>query len=162
MAKIVRAMQSLDVDPVYSIEVVAHRAPWSREIIHDCILVGYDCRVLELQENASSKIISYVIARYYANYCHVLNLCVAVAHQGQGHGGYLLQTLINTLQYPLIDTITLEVRPSNLSALSLYQKMGFTQIGIKENYYCDSMGVEDAVILEKKVISQFEISRKTP
>jgi ribosomal-protein-alanine N-acetyltransferase len=153
MAKIVRPMQSSDIDCVYAIEVQAHRAPWSREIINDCVLVGYDCRVLELQKGSKSEIISYVIARYYATYCHVLNLCVAVEHQGHGYGRFLLQSLIDSVQNPMAHTITLEVRPSNFSALSLYAKMGFQQIGIKENYYSDVMGFEDAVILEKEIIS---------
>ena len=42
MEKPVRAMQQTDIDSVYAIELQAHRAPWSRQILSDCVTVGYD------------------------------------------------------------------------------------------------------------------------
>jgi len=41
--------------------------------------------------------------------------------------------------------ITLEVRPSNAAAMSLYRKLGFRMMGIRKGYY--TMPPEDAVVL---------------
>lgn len=48
-----------------------------------------------------------------------------------------------------IDYVTLEVRPSNKAALSLYQSMGFEQAEIKPGYYIEDNKIEDAIVLKK-------------
>jgi len=146
-----RPMQSDDIDSVYAIELVGHKAPWGRFIFNDCLTVGYDCRVLELQHPEQFEITSFIICRYYANIGHILNLCVAPVHQNKGHGRYILQNVIDSLAGSDINTLLLEVRPSNLAALHLYQRMGFQQIGIKKDYYQDSDSPEDAVVLQKNI-----------
>ena len=145
----VRPMQTLDVDKVYAIELAAHRAPWSSGIISDCVMVGYDCRILEIGSLEEPQLASYIISRYSESVCHVLNLCVAPALQGKGYGRILLQDVIDNPLVSDISLVYLEVRPSNHVALRLYQKMGFSQIGIKEGYYQDENGIEDAIILQK-------------
>ncbi|AHE67357.1 ribosomal protein S18-alanine N-acetyltransferase [Legionella oakridgensis] len=147
----IRPMTIDDVDDVYAIELSAHKAPWSRDILRDCVLVGYDCRVLESCERAEPEIISYIILRYYDHTCHILNLCVALASQGKGYGRLLLQNVIDSLVGSEVEALILEVRPSNLTAISLYKKMGFYQAGIKKDYYQDELGVEDAVLLKKDI-----------
>jgi len=46
----------------------------------------------------------------------------------------------------------LEVRPSNLVAYKLYEKLGFNEVGIRENYYPAFAGREDAVVLAKELL----------
>ena len=45
----------------------------------------------------------------------------------------------------MIKYITLEVRESNVAAISLYEKLGFTSIGQRKNYYQDNG--ENAIIM---------------
>jgi ribosomal-protein-alanine N-acetyltransferase len=70
--------------------------------------------------------------------------------QGNGYGQSLLQEVIDSQKNSAVDTIILEVRPTNIAAMRLYQKMGFLQVGIKTGYYHDDNGIEDAVVLQKK------------
>lgn len=149
MTLCVRPMLIEDIDNVHAIESVAHRAPWSREILRDCVLVKYDCRILEIDDNSAPILASYIVSRYDQNTCHVLNLCVAPDLQGKGYGQFLLQNLIDSQSGTMINRIILEVRPSNAVALHLYQKMGFQQAGVKKDYYQDAQGIEDGVVLEK-------------
>ncbi len=44
--------------------------------------------------------------------------------------------------------VTLEVRDSNVPARSLYEKLGFSSIGLRKNFY--RKPTEDAVIMEKR------------
>ena len=46
-------------------------------------------------------------------------------------------------------SVYLEVRPSNLPAIELYQKLGFNEIGRRPKYYTDSK--EDAVVMMKDI-----------
>jgi ribosomal-protein-alanine N-acetyltransferase len=47
--------------------------------------------------------------------------------------------------------MTLEVRASNLVAQSLYNKYGFTQMGVRRGYYLDNR--EDAFIMSTDSLS---------
>lgn len=154
MKSAIRSMQLSDIDSVYAIEKLAHRAPWSREVLSDCVSVGYDCRVLEFTVNDTQQIVGYIICRQSNNVCHILNLCVALSHQGKGYGKFLLQTMLDALSgNPAINTVILEVRPSNVAAIALYEKFGFHQDAVKKGYYNDDHGLENAILL-KKVLSE--------
>ncbi|KTC92998.1 MULTISPECIES: ribosomal protein S18-alanine N-acetyltransferase [Legionella] len=146
----IRLMLQNDIDNVYDIEKSTHRAPWGRDILSDCVLVGYDCRVLELPNDDSTKIIGYIISRYSFNVCHILNLCVSFAYQGRGYGQLLLKSVLDPLSNnKAINTVILEVRPSNTAAIALYEKFGFNQVSIKKGYYNDGDRLEDAILLKK-------------
>jgi ribosomal-protein-alanine N-acetyltransferase len=45
----------------------------------------------------------------------------------------------------------LEARPSNLSAIRLYQSLGFAQIGVRRGYYQAVGGREDAIVLKRRI-----------
>lgn len=146
----IRLMLQNDIDNVYDIEKSTHRAPWGRDILSDCLLVGYDCRVLELPNDDSTKIIGYIISRYSFNVCHILNLCISLAYQGEGYGQLLLKSVLDPLSNnKAINTVILEVRPSNTAAIALYEKFGFNQVSIKKGYYNDGDRLEDAILLKK-------------
>lgn len=148
----VRAMRAEDIDDVYAIESSAHQIPWSRGILGDCVLVGYDCRVLELTEDGSgTRIVGYIICRKSFNTCHILNLCVAASSQNKGFGKFLLKSVLDSMVGGLVQIIILEVRPSNLVAIKLYESFGFYRDEIKTGYYKDDKGMEDAWLLKKNI-----------
>ena len=45
--------------------------------------------------------------------------------------------------------VFLEVRPSNLAARSLYEKIGFTMLGLRRGYYRNPS--EDAIVMGKSL-----------
>ncbi|HCC3056778.1 TPA: ribosomal protein S18-alanine N-acetyltransferase, partial [Legionella pneumophila] len=138
------------IENVYSIETNVHIAPWSKDILRDCVLVGYDCRVLEINNGDSSILAGYIISRISNNSCHILNLCIAKPLQSKGLGRKLLQTVLYSLsKYTQTESVILEVRPSNSAALHLYETMGFEKVEIKKDYYKDKNSVEDAILLKK-------------
>lgn len=145
-------MFDTDLTEVYAIEQTAHITPWSREIIRDCIMVGYDCRVLELYEDNSEKatIIGYSISRYHDQGYHLLNICITKPMQGKGYGKQFLRSILGFLEHDHnANYVVLEVRVNNIPALKLYEEMGFTHVSVKKDYYKDSNGMEDAVVLKK-------------
>ena len=145
----VRSMRNDDIDSVYAIELASHRAPWGRDILRDCVFVGYDCRILELVHASEAILIGFIICRSLNTTCHILNLCIAPASQGKGYGQFLLENFLDSQTTTSTDTVVLEVRPSNVPALTLYEKLGFLQIGIKKGYYGQGLDIEDAIILQK-------------
>ena len=150
----IRPMNESDIDAVHAIETEVHIAPWSRNILRDCVLVGYDCRIIEMQRDNHTFLGGYIICRHHNNCCHILNFCIGKSFQSQGYGRAFLHSVLDSLiELRTINHVILEVRPSNHSALRLYENMGFEQTGIKPGYYKDNGTIEDAILL-KKILRQ--------
>jgi ribosomal-protein-alanine N-acetyltransferase len=76
---------------------------------------------------------------------HVLNLAVKPEFQGRGIGSLLLSNAIDLAKRKKVQWARLEVRPSNLRVISLYERFGFKKIGKRRHYYFDTG--EDAIIM---------------
>lgn len=76
---------------------------------------------------------------------HITILAIHPQYHRQGLGQALLYALLKTAGDRGLERATLEVRASNLAAISLYQKFGFKTAGLRRRYYKDNG--EDALIL---------------
>lgn len=85
---------------------------------------------------------------------HITILAVHPNYQRQGLGQLLLYALLRDARMRNLEWATLEVKPSNQAALSLYHKFGFTEAGRRRKYYQDTG--EDALILWRSGISKPE------
>lgn len=73
------------------------------------------------------------------------NLVVAPAAKRQGIGRALLMEALHLAWQRGTKKAYLEVRESNLAAISLYELFGFRQVGKRRGYY--SQPIEDALVL---------------
>jgi len=137
-----RPMSEADLPEIMEIERRAYPYPWTIGILRDCLRVGYSCWLYE----HNGVIQAYGVMSVAAGEAHVLNLCVRPEAQGNGLGRRMLTQMIALARRHGADTLLLEVRPSNLAALHLYQKMGFNEVGSRKNYYPAEHGREDALI----------------
>ena len=80
-----------------------------------------------------------------ADQIHINNLAVRPELRGQGLASRLLAGVMAESARMGADSATLEVRRSNTPALRLYAKAGFTEAGVRRNYY--TQPVEDALVL---------------
>ena len=78
---------------------------------------------------------------------HILNITVGPKSQRQGIGGKSMKHFLQLARRHHADIATLEVRPSNTSALRPYEKLGFNEISVRRNYYPSDNGREDALLL---------------
>ncbi|GMU67872.1 MAG: ribosomal-protein-alanine acetyltransferase [Steroidobacteraceae bacterium] len=138
-----RAMTEADVDAVVALEHDSYPFPWSEGIFRDCLRVGYVCRVVELDH----ELIGYGVMSHGAGEAHILNLCVRAAMRERGIGRTLLRQLLDSAVDAGMDEAFLEVRPSNLAAIRLYQSLGFEPVGVRRGYYQAVGGREDATVL---------------
>ncbi len=138
-----RPMAEGDLARVAALERESYPFPWSEGIFHDCLRVGYVCRVVEL----GFDLVGYGVMSTGAGEAHVLNLCVREAMRGRGIGRTLLRHLIELAVTAGAQDLFLEVRPSNLAAVRLYHSLGFVQVGVRRGYYQAVGGREDATAL---------------
>ncbi len=67
----IRRMKESDIDNVYAIETDVHITPWTKEILKECIIIGYECFVLEMQQGETPIIAGFIISRLHQNECHI-------------------------------------------------------------------------------------------
>jgi ribosomal-protein-alanine N-acetyltransferase len=140
----IRPMLEIDLGEVAAIEQKSYAFPWSENIFRDCLRVGYTCRALDL----AGQVIGYGVMSLGAGEAHILNLCVREEFRTFGFGRRLLEHMLERAGAAGISEAFLEVRPSNLAAIRLYQRLGFEQIGIRRGYYQAPDGREDAIVLK--------------
>jgi len=67
---------------------------------------------------------------------------------GQGVGRKLVDYAIELAREMKMESMLLEVRPSNERALEIYRQYGFVQIGRRKNYYdAPNKTREDALVM---------------
>ena len=138
-----REMQASDLDAVMQIEKVNFPFPWTAGNFKDSISSGYTCLVLE----TGSTIIGYAVLMMVLDEAHLLNISVAPSHKRQGLGRYLLDYMMQIGREKGGLNMFLEVRPSNTSAITLYESIGFNEMGLRPGYYPAHNGREDAVLM---------------
>ena len=80
-----------------------------------------------------------------AERAELVDLRVLASEQRQGLGRQLLWASLTALGD--VATVELEVRSSNVAALTLYDSLGFNQKGSRPNYYAIPDGREDAILM---------------
>jgi ribosomal-protein-alanine N-acetyltransferase len=138
-----RAMLMDDLPDISAMENLSYEFPWSEGIFKDCLAAGYPCWVL----CAETVIVGYGILSMGAGEAHVLNICIAPDRRGQGLGRHLLGRLLEIARWNGAERIFLEVRPSNPLARTLYESVGFSEIGVRPKYYPAHGGREDAIVM---------------
>ncbi|MFK8067672.1 MAG: ribosomal protein S18-alanine N-acetyltransferase [Gammaproteobacteria bacterium] len=143
----IRPMQLQDIAGVMEIELVSYDFPWKESIYKDCLKVGYGCWVIEYAQ----KIVGYGIMTAAAGEAHILNICIREDYRRFGLGRLLLNHLLEISRIQQATTVFLEVRMSNVVAYRLYEEEGFSEVGLRKDYYPAVDGREDALIMAKEL-----------
>jgi [ribosomal protein S18]-alanine N-acetyltransferase len=138
-----RALTEDDLPRVVEIENSVYVFPWTFGNFRDSLYSGYSCMGVW----CDSRLIGYTIMMPALEEAHLLNIAVDSAWQGQGIGTRVLTDLIERAKATRCEVIYLEVRPSNIAALRLYERFQFKQLGLRREYYPAVTGREDAFFL---------------
>lgn len=134
-----------DIEEVFALETSVYPHPWSLGNFVDSLSSGYNSWTL--RDDAGS-LVGYFLLMPVVDEAHLLNVAVAGARQREGLGRYLLDKICACARGLSMDSILLEVRPSNLRALKVYEEYGFTEIGRRKAYYPAHNGQrEDAIVM---------------
>jgi ribosomal-protein-alanine N-acetyltransferase len=145
-----RPMREADLDAIMRVETRAYAFPWTAGIFRDCLRADYPMWVQE----RDGEILGYGVLSIAAEEAHVLNLCTAPGHEGQGLGRRMLLALLRIARGYGAQRVFLEVRPSNPRAIELYERSGFNQIGRRPRYYpAANNGREDAIVMAMELLS---------
>jgi ribosomal-protein-alanine N-acetyltransferase len=121
-----------DLDEVALIEKSVYSHPWTYGNFLDSIQSGYECWVLR---DAGGILLGYFFMMAAVDEAHLLNISVHGDMHRRGIGKMLLDQVCKVARQLHMDSILLEVRPSNLRAIAIYLRYGFAEIGRCRDYY---------------------------
>ncbi|MBC7489839.1 MAG: ribosomal protein S18-alanine N-acetyltransferase [Glaciimonas sp.] len=134
-----------DLEEVGEIEKRVYSQPWTYGNFYDSIKSGYQCWTLR---DASYRLVGYFFIMSVVDEAHLLNISVHVDLNGRGLGKNLLDKVVTLARDNTMESVLLEVRPSNQRAITIYQRYGFVQIGIRPGYYPTAGECrEDAIVM---------------
>lgn len=136
------ALATEHIEDILKIEGESNDSPWSRQSFEQ--EVGHQLSVF-IVARVGGKVIGYAGAWVVCDECHITTIAVATEHRGKGLGKRLLIELLARAKEKGAVCATLEVRVSNVSALSMYTSQGFNNAGLRKAYYPNNR--EDAVIM---------------
>lgn len=121
--------------------------PWHRGAFLSELYSVHSHRYLCIVSN--NQIIGFIGIRVVATDAHITNIAVIPDYQNQGLGNYLLMEAEKFAHQYACQTMSLEVRISNVDAQRLYTKLGYTTRQVLTEYY--SEGKEDALDMVKEL-----------
>lgn len=138
-------MDTSHVESVAELEKLCFSDPWSVKSISSELTNPLSCWIVA---SDGDRLVGYVGSQSVLGWADMMNLAVRAEYRRRGIAEQLVNALIYQLKANEVTCLTLEVRVSNLPAISLYEKLGFAQVGRRPGYYHNPK--EDALILRKE------------
>lgn len=134
-----------DLPEVMTIENSVYPHPWTRGNFLDSLYSGYQAWTVR---EPSGALAGYFLLMLAVDEAHLLNISVRRDLHGHGVGRLQLDKVIAIAKENGMTSVLLEVRPSNVRALAVYERYGFAKIGVRKGYYpADGNTREDAIVM---------------
>lgn len=138
-------MTAAHVSSVAELEKVCFSAPWSENSVASEL---NNPLALWLVAVENDRLAGYIGSQSVEGEADVMNVAVHPDFRRRGIAEELCRQLVSVLNERDVHSLTLEVRASNAPAIALYEKLGFTLVGRRPNYYRHPK--EDALIMRKE------------
>jgi ribosomal-protein-alanine N-acetyltransferase len=147
-------LQESYIPAILEIEKTSNTAPWSEKSFknelghkHGIFLVGLNM----------GEVVAYGGVWLVIDEAHVTTIAVAPQLRRQGIGQRLMIELLDRAKAQGMVCSTLEVRASNLGAIAMYEKFGYSITATRKGYYPDNR--EDAVVMWLYNLNKWESPR---
>lgn len=142
---LIRPFSPASSSAIAALEAECFNDPWSQNAITEAAEYG----TVFLLAECEGKTVGYAGVKPIIDEGYISNVAVTKAFRGKGVASLLMKAVDRWAAENGIKTVSLEVRPSNLAALGLYEKFGYKQVGSRRNFY--SHPTEDGLILTKEI-----------
>lgn len=140
-------MEEVHVAAVAELETLCFPDPWSENCVRSELTNPLSLWLVAVADGA---VIGYVGSQSVCGESDMMNLAVSPACRKNGVAAALVTALEEALRRGGNTALLLEVRTSNEPAICLYEKLGFSCVGVRPNYYFHPR--EDARIMRKELI----------
>ena len=133
------------VAQVAVLEKLCFSDPWSENSVASELENPLSLWLIAEEDGA---VCGYVGSQTVLDETDMMNIAVRPDCRRKGIAAALITELVSRLKAQGSRILRLEVRESNFSAIALYEALGFTQLGLRKNYYRNPK--ENALILGKE------------
>lgn len=103
---------------------------------------------LLVAKTVDGTIVGFAGIQFILDEVNINNIVTKINYRNNGIGSKLLQKIIDISKEKNMKTITLEVNENNSYAISLYDKFGFNNVGIRKKYY---NGIDNALLMSMNI-----------
>lgn len=132
------------IKEIAALEKLCFSEPWSEETLLESFKSG--TRFFVAEEN--KRVLGYVGISCILDEGYITNVAVFPEHRRRGVGRALINRVFSLARDLGLSFVSLEVRESNIPAITLYEGLGFKQEGKRKRFY--RAPEEDALILTKR------------
>lgn len=145
----IRKIEPSEAEAVFELEKACFHASWPLEEIKYELNENPCSILLGVYENET--LVGYIDFMITFDSATINRICVEKEKRNKGYAMLLLQEMEKACksQADPVEFITLEVRESNLSAINLYHKAGYSDVTIKKMYYSDG---ENAIYMMRSLL----------
>ena len=138
-------MTSAHISSIAELEKICFSDPWSENSVASELKNPLSLWLVAVE---GDRLAGYIGSQSVEGEADVMNVAVHPDFRRRGIAEELCLRLVTILNERNIHSLTLEVRASNAAAIALYEKLGFTLVGRRPNYYRHPK--EDAHIMRKE------------
>lgn len=133
------------IEQIEQLEKQCFSVPWSRQALISQLPDGMHIFIAAFDDDGN--VLGYVGLMYVLDEGYISNVAVSPERRRLGIADRLISTLVERANEKNLSFVTLEVRQSNAPAIELYKKNGFSNVGLRKNYY--SKPTEDAILMTR-------------
>jgi ribosomal-protein-alanine N-acetyltransferase len=145
----IRGAELADILAVKEIESRSHLSGWPADQYLRAIT---EPSYLLLVAEDASIIRAFILARvvYETGFesIEIMNIAVTPEMRRKQLGTRMINELINLTGFQQ-GTVDLEVRSQNTIGVNFYRRIGFSEVGIRKNYYVDP--IDDAIMMSRPI-----------
>jgi ribosomal-protein-alanine N-acetyltransferase len=140
-----------DVRALESAELLCFSDPWPAQFfVSELFAPG---RFQRLLVAPGGEMVAYLFCSWQYLDLHVLKVATLPEYRRTGLASRLMALAERHVEEMGGDSLTLEVRPSNLTGLTMYDALGYHRAGVRRHYYADG---ENAIVMVKEM-RRFEV-----
>ena len=145
-------MATGDIDAAAELHAEAFAHPWSGDefasLLSQAGTFGYVVR-----RPGVSRPTGFVLARLTVDEGEILTIAVDPAARGRGLGRQLMDRVLERLHAERALSLYLEVDDTNRSALTLYRRLRFEEVGRRPAYYVNPDGTRSSALVMKRTLA---------
>ena len=147
-------MNADHLEDLEKLERICFSRPWSKKMLAEEL--ENQCAAFLVAEDAlTRRVAGYAGLMVMADEGYITNVAVFPEQRRRGIAGQLIEVFCDFARGNHLAFLTLEVRPSNAAAISLYEGFGFQEAGRRKNYY--DLPKEDALILTRHFVYEEDL-----
>ncbi|MEE1330493.1 MAG: ribosomal protein S18-alanine N-acetyltransferase [Acutalibacteraceae bacterium] len=137
-------IEARHIAPIAKLEKVCFSEPWSAEGIVGAYKTGTRFFAAENSEH----LMGYIGIKAVIDEGYITNVAVFPQYRNKGTATALIERVFEFARDSRLAFVSLEVRASNIPAITLYEKLGFKTEGRRRDFYRNPR--EDALIMTKR------------